>query len=309
MFDTKKSIIQKVELPFLNRKGIELFVKRDDLIDDFVSGNKWRKLKYNLALAKANNSAGVLTFGGAYSNHLLATAAACEKMGFPAIGIVRGEELNRNSNSVLSRCATLGMDLQFISRNEYALIHDRMYHEELLAKFPNFHIVPEGGANYYGIIGCQEILSETPNNYDHIFVAQGTTTTSAGLVFGLPAHSILHVVPVLKGFDAIGEMRSLFWKTGIEREMLDEMLAKIVVHETYHFGGYGKYTKELLDFMAQFFLETGIPLDPIYTGKTLYALLDWIENEPIQNVRILFVHTGGIAGGKSIAEKENCLFS
>jgi 1-aminocyclopropane-1-carboxylate deaminase len=190
MFDTKKSIIQKVELPFLNRKGIELFVKRDDLIDDFVSGNKWRKLKYNLALAKANNSAGVLTFGGAYSNHLLATVAACEKMGVPAIGIVRGEELNRNSNSVLSRCATLGMDLQFISRNEYALIHDRMYHEELLAKFPNFHIVPEGGANYYGIIGCQEILSETPNNYDHIFVAQGTTTTSAGLVFGLPAHSI-----------------------------------------------------------------------------------------------------------------------
>lgn len=308
MFETKKSILQKIEISRLNKRAIQLFVKRDDLIDDFVSGNKWRKLKYNVAYAKQIKKEGVLTFGGAFSNHLVATAAACHKVGIRAIGIVRGEELNEMSNEILEKCIHFGMELKFISREEYHLRNDRIYHEELTIDFPNFHIVPEGGSNYYGMIGCQEILQETPNDFDHIFVAQGTTTTSAGIALGLTENSKLHVVPVLKGFDSLGEMRNLYLKSGIEQKMVEEILLHTDVLCDYHFGGYGKYTSELLVFMENIFQETGIPLDPVYTGKTFFALIDWVEKMNIYNSKILFIHTGGIQGGKNIAKKEGRTF-
>lgn len=309
MFETKKSILQKIEITSLNKRSIELFVKRDDLIDDFVSGNKWRKLKYNVAYAKQIKKEGILTFGGAYSNHLVATAAACQKAGLHSIGIVRGEELNAYSNETLKKCVQFGMELKFISREEYHLRNDRIYHEELTIDFPNFHIVTEGGSNYYGMIGCQEILQETPNDFDHIFVAQGTTTTSAGIALGLSDKSKLHVVPVLKGFDAIEEMRNLYLKSGIEQKMIEEILFQTDVLGDYHFGGYGKYTSELLDFMEKIFQETGIPLDPVYTGKVFFALIDWVERTNVCNSKILFIHTGGIQGGKDIAKKEGRTFS
>lgn len=309
MFETKKSILQEVFLKDLQNCSVQLFVKRDDLIDEHVSGNKWRKLKYNIQQAKHLKKSGIITFGGAFSNHLLATAVACEKAGIPSIGIVRGDELNPYSNEILKNCSAAGMKLVFITRNDYLLRNEKAYQEELSYRYPNYFIVPEGGCNYYGLIGCQEILSETPNNFDHVFVAQGTTTTSAGIAFSLPGNTVLHVVPVLKGFDSISEMRDLYLRSGIEKDMYEQILDRVEVLSDYHFGGYGKYTVELLNFMEEFYRKTNIPLDPVYTGKTLFALIDWVKKNSISNTRILFIHTGGIQGGKAIEKKEGRTFS
>lgn len=304
MYQTNKSIVQEINLQRLRGRSIRLFVKRDDLIDEFVSGNKWRKLKYNIEFAKQNKKQGILTFGGAYSNHLLATASACKNAGLSSIGIVRGDELNNQSNSTLTGCSELGMEMKFFSREDYSLRNEKAFHEVLTLQFPNYYIIPEGGSNYYGMIGCQEILKETGNDFDHVFVAQGTTTTSAGIALSLTEKTILHVVPVLKGFDSKKEMTELYSYSGIGKETIDELFDKIEVHDQYHFGGYGKYTEDLLNFMEEVYLETGIPLDPIYTGKTLYSLVDWIIKKNISDVSILFIHTGGIQGGKLIAKKE-----
>jgi 1-aminocyclopropane-1-carboxylate deaminase len=309
MFDISKSILQKLVSRDMNDLNNELFVKRDDLIDAHVSGNKWRKLKYNIEQAKTLKKTGVLTFGGAFSNHLVATAAACHKAGIKAIGIVRGDELNEKSNDTLKQCADFGMQLKFVSRFDYAARGEKSYHEELNYEFPNYLIVPEGGANYYGMIGCQEILKETTNDFDFVFVAQGTTTTSAGIALALPSKTQLIVVPVLKGFDAKSEMKSLYSYSGLSQEIIEDVLEKVTVLDEYHFGGYGKYTDHLLNFMEESFSKFSMPLDPIYTGKTFFALMDWLIKNEIRNKRILFVHTGGIQGGKSIAQKEGRFFS
>lgn len=300
--------MQQIELPLLNKHAVQLFIKRDDLIHPIVSGNKWRKLKYNIELALQTKRSGILTFGGAYSNHLVATAAGAQEAGLHAVGIVRGEELNAGSNETLRKCAELGMQLVFVTRDQYALRHDRYYWEELLLEYPDHFIVPEGGANYYGIIGCQEILKETPNDYDAVYVAQGTTTTSIGVLFSANEKTKVHVVPVLKGFDAMGEMRSMLNYSGIESSLYEDLLENVVVCDQYHFGGYGKYTPELLDVMEEFFHQTTIPLDPVYTGKVIYTLMDRIKKGLHDGQRILFVHTGGIQGGIDIAKKESRTF-
>ena len=304
MLALKQSILQEVHLNELKDRNIQFYVKRDDLIHSEISGNKWRKLKYSLLNAEQQKFDGVLTFGGAYSNHLVATAAACQLKNLRSIGIVRGEELTKDSNETLMRCADYGMELHFVSRTDYTFRNERMYQEELTTKFPNMYIVPEGGANYLGIVGCSEILTETTNDFDLVVVAQGTTTTSAGILMSLPGRSKLWVVPVLKGFNSISEMKSLFTYSAFDSEAISEWMNKVDVLDEYHFGGYGKYTSELLDFIESFYNETKIPLDPIYTGKAMFALLKEIQNQNIQNQRVLFIHTGGIQGAKSIFDKE-----
>ena len=307
-FDVSLSILQHTKLPLPNNVTANLFVKRDDLIHPYVSGNKWRKLHYSLKHAENGRFSGVLTFGGAFSNHLLATAAACYEIEMSSIGIVRGDELNEASNDVLKKCAAFGMKLVFVSREEYNLREDKMYWEQLSIDYPNHFIIPEGGANYYGIVGCQEIVDKEIASFDHVFVAQGTVTTSVGLALALPLSTKLHVVPVLKGFDALGSMRQLMKRCAFEEEIIEDVLSRVVVHDEAHFGGYGKYDEELLDYMESFFQQTGIPLDPIYTGKVAYALRKWMLNEEMENERVVFIHTGGIEGGKSIAQKENKRF-
>jgi 1-aminocyclopropane-1-carboxylate deaminase len=304
MLSLQQSILQEVHLNNLKARNIEFFVKRDDLIHSEISGNKWRKLKYSILHAEQQKFEGILTFGGAFSNHLVATAAACQMKNLRSIGIVRGEELTKDSNDTLKRCAQYGMELHFVSRSDYAFRNERMYQEELTTKFPSMYIIPEGGANYLGIIGCSEILAETSNDYDVVVVAQGTTTTSAGLLMSLPEKSTLWAVPVLKGFNALAEMKSLYGYSAFDTETISDWLSKMEVLEDYHFGGYGKYTTDLLDFIESFYEETKIPLDPVYTAKAMLALFKEIELRDIQNKRILFVHTGGIQGAKSIFEKE-----
>ena len=303
------SPIEQIHLQACNNRNIKLFVKRDDLIHETISGNKWRKLKFNIKQCRALKHERILTFGGAYSNHLLATAAACQKEQLQAIGIVRGEELNGDSNHMLQQCAALGMQLVFVSRDEYALRHEKEYHEELVLRFPGAMVIPEGGANYYGMIGCQEIMAETDNDFDYIFVAQGTSTTSCGILLSIPEKSQLVVVPVLKGFDSRLEMSKLFSYSGFPSEVIDELMEQVGVMNRHHFGGYANYTTELLERMEHVFKETANPLDPVYTGKAFVAMLDFIDENDLRDAKILFVHTGGIAGGKAIEKAEGRCFS
>ena len=304
LYSTEKSILEKLSFPILEEKNIELFVKRDDLIDTEVSGNKWRKLKYNIEQALANKNNSIVTFGGAFSNHLLATAAACKLIGIRCVGIVRGEELNSNSNETLKRCTEYGMELKFVSRSEYALRNDSLYLKDIHLEFENSFVVPEGGANFYGMIGCQDIIKEIEQDFDHVFIAQGTTTTSCGVLISLPSNSKLHVVPVLKGFDSISEMRNLLNYTLFDEELTEELLNRVTVHSNAHFGGYGKYDLELLDFIKQFYHENNIKLDPIYTGKVMFELIKNIKENKLSNSKVLFIHTGGLQGIEGVEKKQ-----
>jgi 1-aminocyclopropane-1-carboxylate deaminase len=297
LFESSKSILQEIKLDS-KFKNVRLLVKRDDLIHPEVSGNKWRKLKYNIELVQSQKKDGILTFGGAYSNHLLATAAACSLAGLKSIGIVRGEELTTESNNNLKRCAALGMELKFIPREEYDAKNEKFVQETWKEEYPFYLLVPEGGANYYGIVGCQEIWKELPNEIDHLFVAQGTTTTSCGLLVGLQENMQLHVVPVLKGFDAKGEMKKQLAPFLIDEETIQEQLNRVEVHSEAHFGGYGKWNQELIDFIVNCEKEYDLPLDKIYTGKAFHALMDWLEQQDFQTPQtVVFLHTGGLQNG------------
>lgn len=304
LYSTEKSILEKLSFPILEEKNIELFVKRDDLIDAEVSGNKWRKLKYNIEQALANKNNSIVTFGGAFSNHLVATAAACKLVGIRCIGIVRGEELNSNSNETLKRCTEYGMELKFVSRSEYALRNDSLYLKDIHLEYENSFVIPEGGANFYGMIGCQDIIKEIDQDFDHVFIAQGTTTTSCGVLMALSEKTKLHVVPVLKGFDSLSEMKNLLNYSLFDEELTEEILKRVEVHGDAHFGGYGKYTNELLQFIQEFYKEFRIPLDPIYTGKVMFELFECIKNNNIKDTSILFIHTGGVQGSKGVEDKE-----
>lgn len=303
MIRTDNSILEPIDLPELKERGIRLFVKRDDLIHPEISGNKWRKLKYFIELCDAKKKTGILTFGGAFSNHLLATASACSLVGLKSIGLVRGEELNPESNSTLKRCQQLGMDLKFISREEYYLRNDKAYHETLAADYPEYQLVAEGGAGYYGMIGCQEILKEIEEDFDHIYVAQGTTTTSCGLLLGLKENQQLHVIPALKGFDSLAEMKNLLSRSGFDIDLVEELLESVIVHDEFHFGGYGKYTEELLTFIQRIYLETELKLDPVYTGKAFYGMMKVLKSGEFDNKTVVFVHTGGLQGVEGIEQK------
>lgn len=269
-------------------------IKRDDLIDPFVSGNKWRKLKYILLDAAAKNKKHLVTFGGAYSNHLLATAAAAAKHQLKATAFVRGEEVN---NEMLSLCKIFGMRLHFVSRESYRdklqLFETRYGNDE------NTYFINEGGAAPEAIIGCTEIIEELNEPFDHIFCAAGTGTTAAGLLKGinqLELDTQLHVIPVLKNGSFIKEEIAHF----------EQNLSRLNLHTNYHFGGYAKTNPELISFIKDFSAKTGILIDPVYTGKMCYAINDLIEKNHIKkDARILAIHTGGLFGilGK-IAEFE-----
>lgn len=300
LYSTELSELQELQAKQFVTKNVQVFVKRDDLIDKEVSGNKWRKLNYSIELANFQKKEGILTFGGAFSNHLLATAAACNKSGLKSIGVVRGEELTKDSNSNLQRCHELGMQLIFISRVEYQLRNEKITQEEWKEDYPTYLLVPEGGANYHGLIGCQEIIREIPFECDHIFVAQGTTTTSCGILTALSENTTLHVVPVLKGFDALAEMKAILYPFYVDDELIADKLKQVVVHEQAHFGGYAKTTPELIAFKQAQQQAFVLPLDLVYTSKAFFALLAWIDQlAPFNELqKIVFIHTGGLLNGQ-----------
>lgn len=301
--DTSRSIVQELFSDDLQKRKVRLFVKRDDLIDSEISGNKWRKLKFNVLKCQQQKNSGVLTFGGAFSNHLVATASACSKAGLECVGVVRGDELSENSNATLARCHELGMKLHFVSREEYHLRYERYYHESLLEIFTNLLVVPEGGANYYGMIGCQEIVSEMDLKADRFVLAQGTTTTSCGILLATNGNQKVSVVPAMKGYDSLGEMTTLLRKSGVEEQMIKECIQSVDVLSEYHFGGYAKFNEVLIDFIREFKQMHNLELDPVYTGKAMFALMDQIKKGAYDNETIVFVHTGGLQGIAGIESK------
>lgn len=305
MFNTDLSLVQQLEIRNCSNETFHIDVKRDDLIDDLVSGNKWRKLKYNVLAAKNQKKESILTFGGAYSNHLVAAAKACSMAGIKSIGIVRGDELNSNSNETLRICAEYGMDLHFISRDMYHMRDDKSYIEQLHVDFPNSFIVPEGGSNFYGLIGCQEIWKELSNNYTDVILAGGTGTTAAGILSGMPENAKLHVFSALRGdflkADIIQKIEYGFHN----KEFTELCKSKITVYPEDCFGGYGKYSDELIEFIIKIKKEHNLPLDQVYTGKAFFRLLKLLNNNTFsKSSKILFLHTGGLQGNTAVRLEE-----
>jgi 1-aminocyclopropane-1-carboxylate deaminase len=291
------SKLERFYLPHANNDTLKLFVKRDDLIDPFISGNKLRKLEGNLLAAKNAGATQLLTFGGAYSNHLLASAAAAKAMELPIIGKVRGEELKPTSNALLYKCQELGMQLEFISRTAY---QEYKLTSGLDLNSKTWHI-PEGGANPEGILGCTGIYSEAVaenenQHFDAVFIAQGTTTTSLGILASIPRCTQLFVVPVLKGFHSLQEMQTLAAKAKLNPSTthLHFPFEQVTVLDQYHHGGYVKTSKELKEFIETFIQTNQFPIEPTYTGKALYALFDQIPTLHSTFKNILFIHTGGV---------------
>src|SRR5690554_1300242 len=269
----------------LEESGVSLDVKRDDLIHPFISGNKWRKLKYLLEDARRQQKSVLVTFGGAWSNHLLATACAGAMFGFHTVGFVRGEE--KVSNPVLAMCRMYGMELRFVDRERYR--DRRGLFEELLQGSGMHYFVDEGGYALEALGGCAEIIHELPQGYDHIFCACGTGTTLAGLSLGLRqvgSTAQLHGVPVLAGGGFIAESVQALYPD-----------ADFQLHTDYHFGGYAKSTPELVGFIREFCAGTGILIEPVYTGKLFYAVFDLVKSGFFDaGSKILLLHSGGLTG-------------
>ena len=285
--NTRLLTLQKFMLEVITQKiplgnsTIELFIKREDLLHPFVSGNKFRKLKYNLLQAKKENQTTLVTFGGAYSNHIAAVAFAGKEVGFKTIGIIRGEELESEikNNPTLQFAKECGMIFEFVSREIYRNKTD------LADKYKDFYIIPEGGTNDLAVRGCEEILNNADSCYDYICCAVGTGGTIAGIINSAFSHQKIIGFPALKGNflqkDICKFTKNINWELNTD----------------YHFGGYAKVTSELIEFMNAFYTTNAILLDPIYTGKVVFGVMNLIEQNYFPEYsKILIVHTGGLQG-------------
>ena len=271
----------------LSNKTISVFIRREDLIHPFISGNKFRKLKYNLVQAKAENQDTLLTFGGAFSNHIAAAAYAGKEYGFKTIGIIRGDELESKifENPTLKFAQECGMQFKFVTREDYRHKTEAEFIENLKHEFGDFYLVPEGGTNEFAVKGCEEILSNEDSQYDFICCAVGTGGTICGIINSSLPHQKVLGFPALKGDFLKDEIRKFARKENWE------------LITDYHFGGYGKVNPELIAFINQFYVENQIPLDPIYTGKMVFGVMDLIsKNYFPENSKILLIHTGGLQG-------------
>ncbi len=292
MFLESKSENQQIFLPELEGKNIQLFIKREDKIHPDVSGNKFRKLKYNLVKAIQQKKQMVLTFGGAYSNHILATAAAGNINNLKTVGIIRGDELGNDlestltSNPTLQKSADYGMQFEFISRERYREKYDPTFLKSLEEKFGDFHLIPEGGTNELAVQGCEEILTNDDEQFDYICCCVGTGGTLSGLICSSKHYQKIIGFPALKGN---------FLKEEVAKRVHRRENWKLM--NEYHFGGYAKFSDGLIHFINRFKAQTDIPLDPIYTGKMMFGILDMIEKDQFsKNAKILVIHTGGLQG-------------
>lgn len=290
---------QHIDIPLLREKGVILNIKREDTIHPLISGNKYRKLKYNLLEAKKRGKDTLLTFGGAFSNHIAATAYAGHEQGLKTIGVIRGEELENKwqDNPTLKLAHEHGMQFHFVSRSHYRLKSEASFIQDLKERFGDFYLLPEGGTNALAVKGCAEILTQNDTKFDYICSAAGTGGTVAGLINASQPHQTVLGFPALKGNFLIDEIRT-FAHSDRWRLVTD-----------YHFGGYAKVNQQLIAFINLFKRETGISLDPIYTGKMLFGIFDLVKRDVFPpETQILAIHTGGLQGIKGmnqILKKKN----
>lgn len=276
-----------IPLEIFKAYGCSLLLKREDLLHPIVSGNKFRKLKYNIAQALQNGNDTLVTFGGAYSNHISATAAAGKIAGLHTVGIIRGEELEGayTGNPTLEFAASCGMTFKFVTREQYALKGTAEYLLEILEKYPNAYLLPEGGTNALAIKGCTEILTEDDTIFDFICTPVGTGGTLAGLVAASKAHQTVVGYSALKGTFQIAEVQKYTSKNNYS------------IKDSYCFGGYAKIDSQLIRFINKFKEQTGILLDPVYTAKMLFGIIEDIQEGYFpENSCILAIHTGGLQG-------------
>ena len=295
LWNNEPSLLQQITDPLLDKFGINLFVKRDDLLHPDVSGNKWRKLKYNILEAKKNKFTTLLTFGGAYSNHIAATAAAGKLFDIQTIGIIRGDELRIESNATLRQATKNDMKLFFVSRTEY---EDKTY---LAQKYgQNCYVLPEGGSNTLAAQGASETMSEiiTQLGYypNYVAVPIGTGGTFAGLCAKSTLNTKVLGFTVLKnGQYLVPQINEMIAANG------DFLQTNYEIFWDFHCGGYAKTTPNLLSFIDCFQDKTNIEIEPIYSGKMFYSLYELIVGSGYfqPNETIVAVHTGGLQGKKS----------
>jgi len=270
--------------------GLRVIVKREDLNHPSVCGNKWWKLKYNLERAEREGQDTLLTFGGAYSNHIYATAAAAKELGFKSIGVIRGEAA-LPLNPTLSFAKECGMNLHFLSREDYRKKSEGSFVESLTARFGDFYLIPEGGSNSLAVKGCVEFAKEKLSSvdFDYLCLATGTGGTLAGIIEGLDGKQNVVGFSVLKNGDFLNEeVRGYLEHSGKEYSNWN-------IQTGFHFGGYAKQTPELNQFILEMKQHHHLPLDPIYTGKMTAGVFDLMKkNYFARGSTILLIHTGGL---------------
>lgn len=275
---------------FLREKAVDLWIKREDLIHPHLSGNKWRKLEFNLEERKKQRKTGILTFGGAYSNHIYATAAAGQLFDFSTIGVIRGEA-TLPLNPTLSFATNAGMKLDYVDRTTY---RDKEKLKSIYqTQYPDYYLLPEGGTNIYAIPGCARTVEELRGQLlqlpDYICLACGTGGTLAGIVSGLMGESKVLGFSALKGNFHQQDIQQLLAEANIKDPK------NWSINTDYHFGGYARRTPALDAFITDFNDNYGIPLEWIYTGKLMYGIFDLIEKDFFpKGSKIVVIHTGGI---------------
>ncbi len=282
---------QEISMPLLKEKEVRLFIKRIDKVHPFVSGNKWFKLKYNLLEAEKQGVETLLTFGGAYSNHIAATAFAAKEKGFKSIGVTRGEE-HLPLNPTLCFARENGMELHYVSRSDYREKTTPDFLEQLKVKFGDFYLIPEGGTNELAIQGTAEILSAN-DTQDYICCAVGTGGTIAGIINASTDKQTVIGFPAIKGIDVLeNDIKS--WTNKSNYKFIN----------TYFGNGYAKVNEELVEFINEFNAAHDISLDVIYTGKMMLGILDLIGKDYFpKGSSILAIHTGGLQGNKGMSER------
>lgn len=282
----EEAATREIDLPELREREVRLSIRREDQLFPGLSGNKYRKLKYNLQEMQRAGHHTLLTFGGAYSNHIHAVAAAGRQFGFRTIGVIRGDELaGAPLNPTLADAREAGMQLHFVSRRDYARRQTPEYLRDLLQQFGPAYPLPEGGTNPAAVRGCAEILGGADAGYDLVCCPVGTGGTLAGLGAAAAPGQQVRGYTALKAPALEANLRE--WVPGDHWSLSG----------AFHFGGYARIDSSLVRFINRFYTETGVPLDPVYTGKMVYGILEEARQGRFQpGTRILAIHTGGLQG-------------
>ena len=289
---TNTAILSKIEDPLLERYEIELWMKRDDLLHPIISGNKWRKLKYCLDNALSFGVDSLISMGGAYSNHLHALAYAANILGLQSTGYIRGEKPDKLTPT-LNDMQNWGMELKFISRSDYRLLRHYKGSRDLPGLKPRQYWLPEGGAQTLALKGVSELVGEINVVFDILCTPCGTGATLAGIINAVP------IGVSVVGFAAL--KNAVFLRNDVE-SILPMPCTNWQINHNYHFGGFAKTSAELLTFISDFEDKTGIPLEPVYTGKMMYALFDLIAKHTFKpGQRIIAIHTGGLQGKRGFS--------